>query len=68
MAFVVIGGVLGFLGAILGLIAFDLSWLAALAIWAGGGPVGAVVAALPVALRRGPQAGAEGARPLARIA
>jgi hypothetical protein len=51
MILVMAGGVLGFLAAILGLAAFDLGWLAALAIWLSGGPLGALLA-LAVSLER----------------
>lgn len=44
MGIVLAAGILGFWAAVLGLLAFDLSVLTALAIWAGSGPLGALVA------------------------
>jgi hypothetical protein len=67
MALVVIGGIVGFFGALFGLVALDLSWLTAIGIWAAGGPAGALAAVL----RLGSQAteAEAGDRPaLARVA
>lgn len=57
MGMVLAGGIVGFWAALAGLLLFGLSPLAALAIWAGSGPVAAAVV-IVVALVRRP--GAEG--------
>ena len=46
MGMVLLGGFLGFWVAVIGYVAFGLPMLAALAIWAGAGPIGAVLALL----------------------
>jgi hypothetical protein len=51
MGYVIAGGVLGFVAAATGWAAFDLHWLAAMALWAAGGPIGAL-AAVAAALAR----------------
>lgn len=52
MAYVLAGGTLGVAAAVLGWGSFGLHWLAALGIWAAGGPAGALLALL--APRRAP--------------
>lgn len=52
MGMVLAGGVVGFWAAVAGLLLFGLPPLAALAIWAGSGPVAAAVVVLLALLRR----------------
>lgn len=67
MALVAIGGILGFFAGLGGLVLLDLSWLEAVALWAGGGPAGAVASVLRCVARPGSPGGDD--RPtLARIA
>lgn len=51
MGMVLAGGIVGFWAAVAGLVLFGLSPLAALAVWAGSGPVAAAVVVLLVLLR-----------------
>lgn len=60
MGLVLVGGFAGFWLALLGYLAFGLPPLAALAIWALSGPLGAILALLILPLRG---VGAEASRP-----
>ncbi|NAZ37503.1 hypothetical protein [Rubellimicrobium sp. CFH 75288] len=51
MGFVAIGGMAGFVAALVALLAFDASWGLVLLLWGGGGPVGASAAILALLLR-----------------
>jgi hypothetical protein len=48
MRFVVLSNLVGIAAASVGFVAFDLGWLAALAIWMLSGPAGAALAILSV--------------------
>ena len=54
MALAVLGSLVGMLAGLLGLVAFGLGWLAALALWTGGGMAGVLAALAFAALGHAP--------------
>ncbi len=58
------GTILGFVGALTGVLVFDLGFLAAFAIWALSGPVSAMIAMTLRSADDSPQASAGTAHPL----